>query len=59
MIDFYNLNADYYQSTYGIEKRDYFEFEKMKERAIKVNDQGKASIADLSANAHDLLSMKK
>jgi hypothetical protein len=35
MIEFYNLNSNYYQNVYGIEKRDYFEFEKKKESAYK------------------------
>lgn len=30
MIDFFNLNSDYYQSVVGIEKRDYFAFERKK-----------------------------
>ncbi len=30
MIEFFNLNANYYENTLGLEKRDYFDFEKRK-----------------------------
>ena len=54
MIEFYNLNPNYYQNIHGIEERDYFEFERAKRY-----DGQHIKTSDLEKGAHDLLSMKR
>ena len=52
MVEFYNMNADYYKEVVDIEKRDYFKHD-------LANDQSKANTKDLGATAHDLLMIKR
>lgn len=61
MIEFYNLNADYYLNIYGIEKRDYFEFEKKINIAQDKNadEDGKLKTMEMSKFAYDIIGLKR
>jgi hypothetical protein len=59
LIEFFNLNADYYQDTTGLEKRDYFQYETSSHRQDISSQNGKVQTDNLGQSAHDLLEMKR
>jgi hypothetical protein len=52
-IEFFNLNANYYQDTKKIEKRDYFRIQILQEQEIT------DSTEKLATTAKDLLKIKR
>ena len=58
MVEFFNLNADYYQDITNIQKRDYFA-QDLTQRETAASEDGKASTAEMAATAHDLLQIKR
>ena len=56
LIEFFNLNAEFYQETSQLQFRDYFSNE-----AVSQNEgsNGKLQADTLGKTAHDLLEMKR
>jgi hypothetical protein len=57
MIEFFNLNADFYEETSQLQHRDYFTHEVDTHKEDSSN--GKMQAESLGTSAHDLLEMKR
>lgn len=57
MIEFFNLNADFYEETSQLQHRDYFKNEVDTHEEESTN--GKMQAESLAKSAHDLLEMKR
>lgn len=60
MVEFYNLDPNYYQNIHGIEEQDFFDIKTNVDISEKQGkDGGKRKTSDMGKEAHDILKIQR